>query len=274
MDIQSYISSGIIERYALGLCTVAESSELESLALQHPEIGKEVDEIRRSLESYAEAHTKRPPAALKERLMESISVSPNSISTSAPVKIRSLPGDTPTSQSYLKYAVAASLVLLLGSASLNYLFYKNWKTTENLANELTGEKNRVALEMQAEKTTYVQALKDLSILKNPEMVKMEMKGTKPAPDAKALVYCNPRTNELFLDVKKLPAAPDSMQYQFWAIINGKPVDAGMIELCSDPDTCSIHRMNTIPDAHAFAISLERKGGNAQPKGEIYATFGI
>jgi anti-sigma-K factor RskA len=95
-----------------------------------------------------------------------------------------------------------------------------------------------------------------------------------APDAKALVLMDSKTNEIFLDIKKLPTPPDSMQYQFWAIVAGKPIDAGMIELCPATDTCGIHKMNTIPDARAFAISLERKGGNLQPKGQIYASYGI
>ncbi|HEV7232227.1 MAG TPA: hypothetical protein VGO45_12900, partial [Bacteroidia bacterium] len=143
MDVQAYISSGVIERYALGLSTADESSELESLALLHPEIHKEVDEIRRSLESYALAHAKQPPAALKERLMESISQSSDTAPFSTSTKIRSLPTTPNASASYLKYAAAAAVVLLLGSACLNLVFYNNWKKSETLANELSSEKNRV-----------------------------------------------------------------------------------------------------------------------------------
>jgi anti-sigma-K factor RskA len=33
-------------------------------------------------------------------------------------------------------------------------------------------------------------------------------------------------------------------------------------------------MYSIADAHAFAISLEKKGGNTSPQGLIYAASGI
>jgi len=273
MDIQAYIQSGIIERYALGICSSAETRELEELALIHPEIGKEVNEIRTSLEGYALKHKQAPPEIVKENLMKRIrgehpEEKGKIVSMNRKEKVLS------TSSNYFKYAAAAAIALLVVSTALNFVFYGNWKSSEKDLALLSAEKNQVAEQLHIQKTSYTDAMKDLAILKNPNMVKMEMKGKEPAPDAQALVYCNFKTNEIFLDVKKLPAPPDSMQYQFWAIVKGKPIDGGMIELCPPGDTCGIHKMNPVADAHAFAISLEKKGGMPEPKGKIYATFGI
>ncbi len=272
MDIQAYIESGVIELYALGLTTAEETQEVESMARQHPEVMKELDEIRSSLETYAAKYAVTPPPHIKEQVM-------SRIKTNAPAdggKIISMTSGTrePAASSYLKYAVAAACVLLVASAALNYVFYQKWKSSETELAQLSTEKKQVADQFQSQKASYEMVLKDLEILKNPSVVKMEMKGLSPAPDARAYVLKDMKTNEIFLDIKKLPAPPDSMQYQFWAIVQGKPVDAGMISLCPPTDSCNIHKMNTIPDAQAFAISLEKKGGNPQPKGQLYMAYGI
>jgi anti-sigma-K factor RskA len=279
MDIGAYISSGIIERYVLGSCSLEETTELESLALKYPEIKMEVEEVRSSLDAYALQQAKTPPPQIKSKVMEAIRQenTATKITVSDSPKVISLPGADKIRAvqiGYLKYAAAAALILLLASSTLNYILYGKWKNSEKELAQVSVDKNFVASQFEVQKANYSKAVKDLGILKNTELVRMEMKGAVPAPDAKAMVYCNFKTNEIFLDIKKLPPPADSMQYQFWAIVNGKPIDGGMIELCPSSDTCGIHQMNSIPDAHAFAISLERKGGNPAPKGQIYAVFGI
>ncbi len=273
MDIQAYISSGIIERYALGICTAAETDELEKLALLHPEINREVNEIRSSLESYAMKHVLSPPEALKENLMKRIRKEPLEEHGKI-VSMNTKQNALNAGSGHIHYAAAAATVLLLISAALNFVFYGNWKSSEKNLAVLTEEKRQIAEQLHIQKASYTEAMNDLAVLKNPDMVKMEMKGKEPAPDAQALVYCNFKTNEIFLDVKKLPTPPDSMQYQFWAIVKGKAIDGGMIDLCPLTDTCGIHKMNPVADAHAFAISLEKKGGMPEPKGQIYLAFGI
>jgi anti-sigma-K factor RskA len=108
---------------------------------------------------------------------------------------------------------------------------------------------------------------ELAILKKPQMKAIELKGMEPAPDAKAMVYANTTSGEVYLELVNLPAAPEGMQYQFWGIVDGKPVDAGMIEL--NADTAGMHAMKPVPNAVAYAISLEKKGGSPQPEGKIY-----
>jgi anti-sigma-K factor RskA len=274
MDIQAYIASGVIERYALGICSDAETNELEQLAMLHPEIWKEVHEIRSCLESYAMEHAENPPLALKGKLLKNIQVQkPLQKSADLGAKIISIDRQ-PAGSPLLKLMAAAAIALLLISTVLNIVFYGNWKASEKNLAVLNEEKKQIAEQFRTQKANYSIALNDLALLRNADLVKMEMKGKEPAPDAKALVYCNFKTNEIFLDVQRLPAPPDSLQYQFWAIVNGKAIDGGMIDLCPPNDTCGIHKMNSVADAHAFAITLEKKGGVPVAKGQIYAAFGI
>ena len=110
-------------------------------------------------------------------------------------------------------------------------------------------------------------LAQVDLLKKPGMSSVELKGMEVAPDAKAMAYANTKTGEVYLEIMHLPAAPDGMQYQFWGIVDSKPVSAGMIPLTGD--TTGIHPMTKVVNASAYAISLEPMGGSQQPTGKIY-----
>lgn len=253
------------------------------MAEKHLEVQEELNAIQEALGNYALLEEKTPPAYLKEKIAAAIKVKPTEEKKEAKIITMNIEKETlPQSNNrFYKYAAAAAVALLICSSVVNYSLYSKLQGTQDEMAGLVNEKNVLAGEVQMQKINFdnlnrsmavVQS--DMKLLKNPNLVTMEMKGKDPAPDAKAMVYCDSKTNEIFLEVDKLPAAPEGMQYQFWAIVDGKPVDAGMIELCEQPDTCGIHPMKTIANAHAFAISLEKKGGNPSPLGSIYATFGI
>ena len=53
--------------------------------------------------------------------------------------------------------------------------------------------------------------------------------------------------------------PTGKQYQLWAIVDGKPVDAGVINNC-----IGLCKMKKIDHAEAFAITLEKEGGSPTP----------
>ena len=76
------------------------------------------------------------------------------------------------------------------------------------------------------------------------------------------------TGEVYVDPTNMPTAPAGKQYQLWAFVDGKPVDAGMIT-SKDGKKYKIQKMKTFGKAQAFAITLETEGGNPQPKGSVY-----
>ena len=68
-NIGQYIESGIIESYVLGLATVEEQQELESLAAQHQEVQVAVDEFSLLLEKEAMANAIQPDPLVKPMVM-------------------------------------------------------------------------------------------------------------------------------------------------------------------------------------------------------------
>ncbi len=89
-----------------------------------------------------------------------------------------------------------------------------------------------------------------------------MKGTANAPASMAYVYWNESTKEVYLSIQIMKELSESNQYQLWAIIDGKPVDAGVF----DADISGLLKMKDIGSGAAtFAVTIEPRGGKESPR---------
>ena len=278
MNVKEYISSGILESYVLGSCTPAEQKEVEANAMQYPEIKAELEAIREALNTYAIANEITPPEYLKEKIANAVNASDSIVEEP---NIISLNSERSGKSGLYRFLIAASVALLISSAYMINKFSVQLDDAKKEIAALKKENESFAQSVKASDSLYAldkkkmeMKLAQLDMVKKPSMVAMPMKGLDPAPDAKVVVYGDAKTNEIFLEVNKLPKAPKGMQYQLWAIVKGKAIDAGMIQQCEEPDTCGILKMNSIADAHAFAISLEKEGGVPVREGALYASFGL
>lgn len=278
MNIKEYIESGILESYVLGVATAGESAEVERLILEYPVIQQELDAIRNSLETYALQYEKEPPAFLKNKIMESLfseqegvyntqtgSIPQPVTETTESREVISLNQNTQSSAPQRSiFKMAASWVLLALSISANIWFFKNWKNSEEKVLALESQNQVLAKEGQTLKASYQE---EVAILQNPDVKIIQLSGQPVAPQAKALIYFDKTKQEVYLSALSLPEVPQGKQYQLWAIVDGKPVDAGMIN-----SKGNILKMKSFSNAVAFAISLEDTGGStteAGPKGAVY-----
>lgn len=71
-NVSQYIETGILELYVLGIATAEECAEVEQLVAEHVEIKDTIEEIRASLELYAEAGKLEPNPIIKPFLMATI----------------------------------------------------------------------------------------------------------------------------------------------------------------------------------------------------------
>jgi len=76
LNIQQYISSGIIESYLLGLVSEEESAELESMCRIYPELDVEIKYCQQRMERMMYDEPARPPAELKGRILQLIEKTP------------------------------------------------------------------------------------------------------------------------------------------------------------------------------------------------------
>ena len=243
----------------MGISSAAESREVEAWAVAYPEVAAEITAIQEGLESYAATHAIAPGAGVKEKLFATINkasvadtrnVIVKDMGTAAGAKIRSI---SPA----WKYAAAASIVLLTGSMIFNYTFYNKYTTANK---ELSSTQ-----ELLAQEKDHISKIKhDMDIVHNRYSMAVGLKGMDKTPDATAKIFWMQDTHEVMIDASNLPDAPAGKQYQFWAIVDGTPVNGGMIITNDKGIKFHMQQMKSFGKAQFFAISLEKEGGNSKP----------
>jgi len=99
----------------------------------------------------------------------------------------------------------------------------------------------------------------MQIVSDPNMIKVPMPGVARKEGNLTTVYWDKNSRDGYLLANNLPQAEEGKQYQVWAMVNGNPVDAGLIEDCN-----GVCKLKNIPNAQAFAITLEKKGCSPSP----------
>lgn len=254
MNTSEYIASGILEAYVLGSVTPQEKQEVECMSKIYPEIKTELTTIEETMETYAKMHEVKPSAQLKskifaqmnfdEEVKESNNVLENKTEEIVEKEVKVIP-------MWSKIAVAASIVfgLMLGWT------YQN---SQKISSELADTKAKMDTEM----TLKSKSESLLALFKDSKNVPMELKGVEKSPESKVMAFWNKETEEMKLMVENLPAAPKGKQYQVWGIVDGKPVDMGMIDLDFENKILAMK----VPKGNiaAFAITLEKQGGSPSP----------
>nr|WP_242692318.1 anti-sigma factor [Aridibaculum aurantiacum] len=178
--------------------------------------------------------------------------------TAAPV-IPQAPTSTVKRLRTWKYLAAASIILFIVSGAVNLYLYNQYSEKNEQYISLLNDRNT----LQANNDIYQTTIRDLqtanAMMTDPAMAKINMAGVKNAQDA-AMVLWDTRSKDVYLVNNKLPTPARGKQYQLWAIVDGKPVDAGMV----DENCNTICKLKNIPQAQAFAITLENLGGSPSP----------
>lgn len=276
MDIEEYISSGVLELYAAGALPDSEKAAVEQTARQYPDVQAELDLIQDSLERYATLHAVSPPVMLKSKVLGAISqttiltdLEPGEVKTTSfqqepdnynlSGRVIQMKMPEAETSNFWKWAVAASVALLVFSNILSVYFYNNWKDSENRLQLAMLEQQQFAQNLQQVNQRLSSKQVALTIISNPTTRRVDLKGVKISPESAVTVFWHRETQKVFVAVKNLPTPPTDKQYQLWALVDGKPVDAGVITDLSD-----LQAMKEMPEAQAFAITLEPKGGSINP----------
>ncbi len=265
MDIKAYIESGVLESYALGMCNEQEAHEVETLCTQYPELKTELLAIQQSLNAYASTYASQPAPATKNNVLAAIDTLEQEEEKARREITPLFPAiDTKVIKLFDRYrkatAIAASLLVV--SLIGNIIFYSKYKAASNEVIALNQEKQVLADNMKNNTVKLDGMNHDMAILKNPEVAKVMMKGLPQSPESMAMIYWNKNSKEVFLEVKNLPIPEAGKQYQLWAIVGGKPVDAGIITMTVGDS--SLLKMKDFETAEAFAITLEKEGGSPSP----------
>ena len=259
MEAKDIISSGMLELHVTGLCTQAESEQVYAWAATFPEVRAELDAIERTMESYAMLHAIQPASHVRE----SVLLKTQGIHSTTPTREVSS-SKVVTISPFWKYAAAASIILLLGSAVFNYIYFNRYQQAQ-----ASFEQSQKELLVVNDRLSSLD--EDMDVVRNKYSQPVSLEGLPAAPDAAAKVFWMKNTGEVYIDPSNLPDAPAGKQYQLWGIVDGKPVDGGMIITTDKANKYQIQKMKSFGNVkvQAFAVTLETAGGNPTPKGEMY-----
>lgn len=264
MNLKEYIESGIIESFLMGLASPEEMEEIMALRKKHPELEKAINELEIKLEEQLLSGAITPPAFLKENILQKldadfidISIEKNSsLSGQDSGKILAI---NEGSRFQWKYAAAAATLLFLANAIAALFLYNKYQQLNTSFKQLQVSYLDLQAKNNSEKEKFATLYQDVQLMQDSVMQVIKMNGVKDQTSSLATVYWNRKTKDVFLFTNYLPPAPQGKQYQLWAIVDNKPVDAGLISSCT-----GLCRLRNIPAAQAFAITLEPAGGSISP----------
>jgi anti-sigma-K factor RskA len=271
LENNDIISSGTLELYALGLTSTEETRAIAALAEKDPAVKAEIEAIQNSLEAYASAYALKPKASVKEKLFQQINAAAESKTENIEVPpVGSLNQNVDSGAKVIpmnsgfskwKWAAAASIALLLGSVAMNVSYYNKFAAVDKRLNET--QEQLASLEKQNKDFKD-----DMSWPLNPNSVQVALKGNEKNIKASAKIFWIKETGDVAIDASNLPDPPKGMQYQFWGIVDGKPVSGGMIITNDKGVKYRMQKMRSFGKAEAFAISLEKEGTESPAPTEV------
>lgn len=256
MNIQEYISSGILEAYALGELSDIERAEVEENLVQHVELRAELSKIEDAQEVLLQKLAIAPPPSIKVKVMLQAQPRRNVVSLDV-----SFPW---------KFAAAASVTLALFLGYLAYDYRDRWIHVQVALNDLIDQNKQITQDYNRVNHRLDKMESDLKVINDPSFVKVVMKGTPNTPQSLASIYWNKDTKEVYLSIQDMQELAKEKQFQLWAIIDGKPVDAGVF----DGNVSGLIRMKEVATgAVTFAVTIEPRGGRATPTLETMQVAG-
>ena len=255
MDIKEYISSGIVELYVLNSLSPEERNEFERNILFYPEIGTELKKVEKALEDYSIAHSVNPRPVLRSIILEAVLSGEKKSTNKEKGKVIQM-DYSPT----YKYLIAASLAALIVSTFASWFFYSRWDEAEQRYTIMLNQKNELAESYNIVKANYDESTATLFVMRDEDSKVIVLNATDTMHRYQARVYWNNRTHQSYIDILSLPTPDSGKQFQLWALVGGKPKDAGVF---SSQDI-GLQRLKDVDKADMWAVTLEPKGGSITP----------
>ncbi len=260
----------MLEAYVLGQLTDQEKSVVENNVERYPELRDELARVEDTQEKLLMRMAVNPPLDLKASILsqiddEEIKKEKEPEPKPAPVVVM-----TPSPRVNLwKYATAACVALALVAGYLASSYHRQWQSSQSELKSLMAENEAIAKSYNTVNRRIGAIERQLKIIGNPSFLRVVMNGTETSPRSSASVYWNKSTSEVFINIHALKELAANEQFQLWAIVDGKPVDAGVF----DRHIGAVIKMRNVPNASAFAVTVEPRGGSVNPTLSNMQTIG-
>ncbi|MFT6815125.1 MAG: anti-sigma-K factor RskA [Sphingobacteriales bacterium] len=255
-ELNTYLESGVLELYALGMLSEKEMIEVDNAISNHPELEAEFGQLLSTISKSNKAVGNAPSDRVKRAILTEIDESTSKdTSTKTGGRIISLKSDM-----FHSISAAALITIMVLSVLANLVLFSSYSgLNENLV-AMQQEKqifinrtNVIASGVEAEK-------KHLVCKASCQMVKLQ--GLENSPESYAMVHWDTLESHLYLEFFDLPSHNIDYTYQLWALKDCKPIDAGIFT--SNEEIHILKEMKDIAKADAFAVTIEPSGGSVSP----------
>ncbi len=241
-NVQSFLESGLLDKYLIETTTASETVEVESFIAKYPEVKEEYNILQDHLELVSKTQAITPPPYTLDVIMDAID--------KPVVQLH------PTRKTPFWFSIAASIAALV-FAGTSYLFYNQNQKLLNENNIIADEIFDLRDDINNNNNKLDDVMRQFMRLNNPETEKYVLRGNERAKDLKTVAYINPIEKSSLIDVVSLPELSEEQCYQMWAQLQGKMVNLGILDM-------SDQKLKSVPyieDALSLNITIEPKGGN-------------
>jgi anti-sigma-K factor RskA len=257
---EELIHSGLLEMYAFDACTTEEKLVVEQMLAQYPEVQQELDLIQKSLYHVAEQNAITPPAHIKHNIKSQLTFkTPETVASPLTVKHSAFRKNQLLTVYKVGFAASLLATCLMGYLALSYR--SELKNTQEQLAELTTQNSVLSENVNRASLQYNSLNKQVAVLKNTDFKACKLAGVPNFPEASMVVYWNPKSQETYVSIDKLPELPEGKQFQLWALVDGKPIDAGVFDAT---DSTNLIQVSATLAAQMFAVTIENTGGSATP----------
>ncbi len=257
MKLEEFKESGLLELYALNACSPDEKVLVEEHLELYPSLLIELDEISAALENYSELYAEMPPKGLDLKIKNQLVFKPE-------IKVIPTIAKNDAHKNYLnfyKISLAASLLAVLGLSIILYFTQSKLKDTEKQLASLNQEKVLLSENVNRASIELADLNQNFKKISAEDFIQIKLTGTEKYPTAQMKVYWNKESKETFISLIQIPQLPLGKQFQLWALVNGKPINAGVFD--SLQGILILSDISTL-QADLFAVTIEDKGGSVSP----------
>jgi len=253
------------ELYVLGALAPTDRDTFEAHIAACAECAAHVKSLSPVTEALAHAAPQHdPPAALRARVLRSVSGSP--------VQTAPVPRPIRTSHSAALPWMAAAASLMLAAAlgvyaaslrgRIGALELRLQDATERAA---AGERQLAEV-----RKVSAEAQSQLAILVAPDLQRIDLQGQPQAPQASARAFWS-RSRGLVFTASNLPAVPPGKTYQLWVLTKQPaPISAGLFRPDQQGRVAAMFETPPdLPQPIGMAVTIEPDGGVPSPTGDKY-----
>jgi anti-sigma-K factor RskA len=265
VDTRQYIDSGILEAYFLGSLSAEEEALVEANIARYPELAEELHNIENALLQLSSNLATEPPAGMQDKIWDAIqrSGANTGAETTAPYITKTIPFQ-PEYRKPAQWKYAAIWVALIGSAAVNIILYSRNSNDKAAQVAMNAQMDSLKAGQQQYARLLSEYQKSKTMMADTGTQTIVMHTMQPGHAMAATLYWSKSNGNAYVSIDGLPQAPKGMQYQLWVIQGGKPVSMGVLpnDMANTPAMQKVAMQVT--DGQAFAISLEKEGGNPTP----------